>query len=333
MDVNDAHFIEVSDSSQLGEAARRVKLIATEIGLDQKAIDRVAVICAELTTNILKHGKGGFLIAQGLIFDDNVALELFALDKGPGMTNIKDCMEDGFTTVGTLGTGLGAIARMSDTIEIGSNSRGTVLQSRVWLNKPAPVDPGIVGFSVPIKGEVLSGDKWKVCKTDNGFYCLLVDGLGHGFEAAEAAKLAVERFKENLSLSPSLMISVLHKALRGSRGAVGAVAKIDVGRQELTYAGLGNIGGILVTNGMHKHLTSLNGTLGYESRNITEFKQPWNPLSTLVMHSDGLSSKVSEELTGIDCNITSAGIIAASIFLHQAKRSDDATILVAKETR
>ncbi len=54
--------------------------------------------------------------------------------------------------------------------------------------------------------------------------------------------------------------------------------------------------------------------------------------STLIMHSDGLSTRVSEELTSIDCiDEMSAGIIAASVFLYQAKRSDDATIMVVKQ--
>jgi len=332
MEVRDAQYIEVLDRSQVGEAGRKVALIAAEIGLDRKTIDRVAVICSELTTNIAKHGKGGFLIAQGLISGDNVGLELFAMDKGRGMTNIQNCMEDGFTTVGTLGTGLGAIARMSDFVDISSVvNRGTVVQSRVWLTKTKPVDPGVGAFTVPIQGEVLSGDKWKVSHINGGVYCLLVDGLGHGFEAAEAAKLAVKQFSDNLTLNPGSMIQAIHNALRGSRGAVGAVAKIDFNRQELVYAGLGNISGIIVTNNDHKHLTSLNGTLGYESRKITEFTLPWAPMSTLIMHSDGLSSKVSEELVDLDCIGMSAGIIAASVFLHQAKRSDDATIMVVKQ--
>lgn len=332
MDVTDAELLEVADVSQIGEARRRIALIATEHGLEQRTIDRLAVVCSELTTNLVKHAKGGSMIAQCLSDGSNIGIELFALDKGRGMSNIEDCFRDGFSTTGTLGTGLGAITRMSDSVSVSSSqSRGTVIQARLWSYKTASVDEGIGGLTVPLKGELLSGDKWIACKIQDGFYCLVVDGLGHGFEAAEAARLAVKRFKENLSLNPASMIDVLHRALRGTRGAAGAVARINFKQHELEYAGLGNITGLLVTNSDFKHLTSLNGTLGYEARKITAFTLPWSAQSVLVMHSDGLSSRVSEDTALSDNQSNSASIIAASLYLHQSKAIDDATVMVVKQ--
>ncbi|MBX9721428.1 MAG: SpoIIE family protein phosphatase [Candidatus Obscuribacterales bacterium] len=332
MDVTDAQRIEVIESSQVSEARRRIIAIGLEQGLDQAAIDRLALVSTELATNLVKHATGGFLIAQGLKSDDNVGVEIFAMDTGPGMNNVEECLRDGFSTVGTLGTGLGAISRLSDSIEFSSShKRGTIIISRLWLKKTELIETNVCGLTVPIAGEILSGDKWTTCTIGDSLYCLMVDGLGHGFEASEAAKLAVKRFKDNLSLAPAQMLKELHNALRGSRGAVGAVAKIDFERGELCFAGLGNIAGILLNKLERKHLTSLNGTLGYEAQKITEFRFPWARTSTLIMHSDGLSSRYTDYETLSGNNAESAAVVAATLYLRQSKKTDDATVLVVKQ--
>ena len=332
MDVTDACIIDVLDESQVGEARRKCLAKALEYGLEQKSIDRVALVVSELATNLVKHTTRGAILVQGLSVDDNEGIELFALDKGPGMSNVQECLRDGFSTVGTLGTGLGAIKRMSDFFDIlSSPERGTVVHCRLW-NKKAPLTNIVIsGLTVPIKGEILSGDKWTVCPIEGGVYCLVVDGLGHGFEAAEAAKLAVKRFKENLSLNPTSMLKSLHQSLRGSRGAVGAVAKLDFENGLLVYAGLGNITGILVSGAEKKHLTSLNGTIGYEARKFMEFSHAWTAQSTLIMHTDGCSSKLSEDLCTLDIETTTASLLAGALYQHHAKNTDDATVLVVKQ--
>jgi len=333
MDVTDARMIVVTEPSQVSEARRIVTALGAEQGLDQKAIDRAALVTTELATNLVKHAhNGGCLIAQGLSEGDNVGVEIFSLDQGPGM-NKDECLLDGFSTTGTLGTGLGAIARMSNSIDIDSKANGgTVIQARLWLNKTDSIATNHMGgLTVPIHGEQLSGDKWLTCEVDHSLYCLVVDGLGHGFEAAEAAKLACERFKKNLNVNPATMLKILHDALRGSRGAVAATAKIDFAQNKITYAGLGNITGLLIDGDQCKHLVSLNGTLGYEFRKATEFEWPWTSQSTLVMHSDGISSKSSE--TRSKGMSASAGIAAASLYFNYAKKNDDATVLVARNSR
>jgi anti-sigma regulatory factor (Ser/Thr protein kinase) len=333
MDVTDARLIVVTEQSQVSEARRVVTALGAEQGLDQKAIDRAALVTTELATNLVKHAhNGGCLIAQGLSEGENVGVEIFSVDKGPGM-NKDECMLDGFSSTGTLGTGLGAIARISNSIDIESHPNGgTVIQARLWLNQTDKAGANSTGgLTVPIHGEQLSGDKWLACEVGQSLYCLVVDGLGHGFEAAEAARLACERFKKNLTVNPASMLKIMHDSLRGSRGAVAAAAKIDFAQNKLTYAGLGNITGLLFDGDQCKHLVSLNGTLGYEFRKATEFEFPWSSQSTLVMHSDGISSKVSENRgKGMSA---SAGIAAASLYFNYAKKNDDATVLVARGSR
>jgi hypothetical protein len=97
----------------------------------------------------------------------------------------------------------------------------------------------------------------------------------------------------------------------------------------LDYCGLGNIAGIATSSTDHKHLTALNGTLGYEARKIVEFTIPWTYDSILVMHSDGLSSKTLEDISAVENK--SAPIIAAWLYQKYCKNIDDATVLVLKQ--
>jgi anti-sigma regulatory factor (Ser/Thr protein kinase) len=320
----------VTEQSQVGEARRIVTALAAEHGLDQKSIDRAALVTTELATNLVKHAAEGCLVVQGLTDQGNLGVEIFSLDRGPGM-DVERCRRDGFSTTGTLGTGIGAIERISNTTDIlSSTDNGTIVQARIWVDENmAEVGKNIGGLTVPLAGEQLSGDKWLACNVDDSLYCLLVDGLGHGFEAAEAARLACDRFKQNLDLSPSIMLKTLHLALRGSRGAVAGVARIDFKKRQVNFAGLGNITASLMGKLERKYLVSLNGTLGYEARKITEFELPWPNDGLLIMHSDGISSKACEyaETKLLD----SAAVLAASVYLHYAKKTDDATVMVAKE--
>ncbi|MBP6349874.1 MAG: SpoIIE family protein phosphatase [Candidatus Obscuribacter sp.] len=330
MDVSDAISLQVVDDSQVSQARRLIVKLAKDIGVNQSEMDKIALVITELATNLIKHSKsGGDIIAQGCRDSENIGLDVLCVDKGPGM-DIGICIEDGYSTSGTMGTGLGAAKRMSSHFDIYSKpGTGTIINVRFWNNPVGKDDTLIGGLSVPITGELISGDKWQVERRDQTINCLLVDGLGHGFEACEAAIMAVKRFKENLHLPPSAILKVMHTALRGSRGAVGAVAKIDLDRGLLHYSGLGNITGLVYNDSERKHLVSLNGTLGYENPKTLDVTVPWITGSVLVMHSDGISTRA-----GLDNQIIleqSAEIIAAWLYLYHSKKLDDSTILVVKD--
>src|SRR6185312_17492503 len=120
----------------------------------------------------------------------------------------------------------------------------------------------------------------------------VIDGLGHGPLAADAAASAVEVIQENGKRKPAELLDLMHGALRATRGAAAAVAAIDHERALVQYAGVGNIAASIFRDGNSRSLISHNGIVGHEVRKIQEFSYPWEPGSTLVMHSDGVSSRV-----------------------------------------
>ncbi len=179
-------------------------------------------------------------------------------------------------------------------------------------------------------GEEVSGDGWGVEQLADKYTCTVVDGLGHGPDAAIAAQAALAITKEYRDKAPAEIIERAHGALRSTRGAAMAVAEIDWTANVLRYCGVGNIAATIVNNEQVRHLVSHNGIVGQEARKIGEFTYPWSRESLLIMHSDGLTArwdlKTYPALIQRD-----PGLIAGVLYRDFSRGRDDATVLVARE--
>ncbi|MGB7037564.1 MAG: ATP-binding protein, partial [Xanthobacteraceae bacterium] len=102
--------VAINDQSQVAEARRQATAIAGRNGFDEGDAGRVALVATELGTNLIKHGRGGEMLV-GAYGDDEGGIEIVALDRGPGITNIEACLADGYSSAGTQGNGLGAVLR------------------------------------------------------------------------------------------------------------------------------------------------------------------------------------------------------------------------------
>ncbi len=120
---------------------------------------------------------------------------------------------------------------------------------------------------------------------------LVVDGLGHGPDAAAVAATAVRIFRVNTRLGPADLLQTLHRALQSTRGAAAAVAEVDRAAGVISYAGVGNIAGVVLAGGARRSLMSHNGIVGHEARKFQAFSYPFPAGATLVMNSDGLGSR------------------------------------------
>src|SRR5262249_15286249 len=129
-----------------------------------------------------------------------------------------------------------------------------------------------------------------------GAQIVVVDGLGHGPEAAAAAKEAIRVSQAQLALAPAAVIEQAHEALQVTRGAAMAVVKIDRPKQVMSFAGIGNISCSVLTSSGWRSLASYNGIVGHQIRKIQEFTAPWEETALLVMHSDGLKSHWSLDM-------------------------------------
>jgi anti-sigma regulatory factor (Ser/Thr protein kinase) len=317
---------EVRDGTQIGAARRQAKQVAVSTALDEVMREHAAIIATELASNLWKHAGGGELLIQQISDESFDGMELLAIDRGPGIADVGRSMQDGHSTTGTPGTGLGAARRLSHVFDLHSETgKGTVVMSRIGRNRDAgaPLPAwGAVMTNAP--GETISGDQWSMALSNRNLLTLLVvDGLGHGVLAHEAARHAVRTFSEHHSETPKDLLQRLHSALAGGRGAAVAIAQADL----ITYAGVGNIAGMIIqADGRQLGLVSMNGTVGSDYISTREFQYSWNPGELLVMHSDGIRSHWS--LNG-RAGLTSRHPAIVSAVLHRdfLRGRDDATVI------
>ena len=326
-------LIEVSESSQTGEARRKVLAFAEERGMDESRRGSVALATTEMATNLVKHAGRGHILVQRMEAREDSGLRVISVDKGPGISDLSKALSDGHSTAGSLGTGLGAIKRLSDAFEVYSPPGcGTVMSAEFWQRKhPVIQQPDLQAavVSEPIHGEDVCGDGWGIRALADTTILMVVDGLGHGILASEAAREAERILATGGKDSLLDILRDTHDALKKTRGAALGLAKIDTHKGLLTFAGVGNIGASIVVAGSSRSMASHNGIVGQVMERAQEFSYPWNANSILVMHSDGLATRWSlDSYPGI-WNKT-PGTIAAILHRDFSRGRDDVTVLVAK---
>ena len=321
----------VTESSQVGEARRQILALAVAVGLDATDQGKLALVVNELGTNLVKHGRGGQLIARAP--EGPPAVEVLALDRGDGMESVSECFRDGFSTAGTPGTGLGAVGRLATRVDVYSTRPGgTAIVALVGGAEPAVGRLEVGAVCVPKDGEVVCGDAWAVAADQERPAVMVVDGLGHGLGAADAARIALRVFAAEAHLPAGALVEVIHAALRGSRGAAVSVARIDRSAGVVTYAGLGNVAGVVTSGAGRRHLVSGNGTAGHDAGRIHEFSYPWPADALLVMYSDGLGSRWQlERYPGLSGR--HPALVAGVLYRDWSRGRDDVTVVAARLRR
>jgi anti-sigma regulatory factor (Ser/Thr protein kinase) len=329
--------ISVTESSQVAEARRHAVRVAQASGLSEALQGRAALVVTEAATNLVKYGRGGYVLVRHYAEPVAQGLEVLVLDRGPGIARIDESMDDGFSTGGSLGYGLGAIARLSSQFEVYTAAgAGTAIMARLDderdptapLPRTRPLAVG--GVTTPKSGQEACGDAWSCRWIDGAFWITSVDGLGHGPQAASAAAEAVRVFHAgDGNRTPYDVLRDAHKALKATRGAVMAVAAIRPALGTLDFAGVGNISALLIQDHDQRRLPSMDGTVGYSVRTIREQSYSWTPSSMLVLASDGLSTRWNlAEQAGLLTRHPS--LVAAVLHRDYARGLDDASVAVVK---
>ncbi|HEY9633889.1 MAG TPA: SpoIIE family protein phosphatase [Coleofasciculaceae cyanobacterium] len=328
--------LPILESSQAGEARRIAIALASRLGFNETERGKVGIVVTEVANNLVRHAIDGKLLLQPLTRNNIEGIEILALDKGPGISNISECLRDGFSTAGTPGTGLGAISRLSALFDIYSvPTVGTAVLSQLWASASPAKQPdsklesGVV--CLPISGEEVSGDAWAIDQDSGRNLLLVADGLGHGPQAALASREAVRIFRANLGRSPKEIIEVMHPALRSTRGAALAIAEVNFERLTVRFAGVGNISGTIFSPEKSNNMVSYNGTVGHEVRKIQEFVYQWPKGGLLIMHSDGLATQWRlDRYAGLAAKHPS--LIAGVLYRDFNRGRDDVTVMVVRES-
>jgi anti-sigma regulatory factor (Ser/Thr protein kinase) len=221
-----AHYVGVEDASHIAEARRVATELALRLDFDETEAGNVALVVTEAAKNLLKHAGGGDLFLRAVPQNSISAVEMVAVDKGPGIENIRRSFEDGYSTTGTPGTGLGTISRLSSIHDIYSQrARGTALFAQISKRKvfreteEASPRFRIGALSIPKSGEPVCGDGWAFLKYPGGGRLIVADGLGHGLLAADAARAAVRIAEQYIAETGVPLMQRIDSALRSTRGA------------------------------------------------------------------------------------------------------------------
>lgn len=326
-------LVVVDEQSEIGAARRAAMALGAARGLGSDARGRLAIVVTEAATNIVRHAGGGVIVLRALGSGSTAAIEMLALDKGPGLGNIERAMTDGFSTRGTGGVGLGAMQRLSNVFEIHSQrNSGTALLARVGETRGGPSDPiddCLGAICVPLRGETRCGDAWRLSAGPHRISIMLADGLGHGHGAADAAATAVALFPEVRDTPPTAALPQYDVAARGTRGMALSCAIIDESARSIDFCGVGNVEGRVLQIHAEKdsHFLPQNGIVGHAMPTLRGSSLPWPTGARLVIHSDGLSARWRIQAYPALMKAHPA-LMAGVLFRDFARQRDDATVLV-----
>lgn len=184
---------------------------------------------------------------------------------------------------------------------------------------------------VPRAGEAASPDLYLVRPTDRGALLAVLDGAGHGVEAIAVAQRAAAIVSEHASEGVIALIRLCHEKLIGTRGAVISLISVDGIESTITWAGVGNVGGVLLRSEVFgpKACDSIPlqpGVVGYRLPPLQASVTPIAPGDLLILATDGIRRDFVQAFSLDD----EPGSIAEYISSNFARGDDGRLVLVAR---
>jgi negative regulator of sigma-B (phosphoserine phosphatase) len=200
------------------------------------------------------------------------------------------------------------------------------LRSDGW---PAELELGVAGRT--LAGESRSGDLAVFAPYARGGLAVVIDGLGHGDEAADASAIAAKVIQEHADDAPEALLARCHEALRRSRGVVLTAAWFDLVDLEISLAGVGNVEARLVRGdagygARHDSALVLGGVVGYNLPAVRPSCTDLRAGDAVAFATDGIDADYSASLTpGL-----TAQRLAERILERHARTTDDALAAVVR---
>ncbi len=189
---------------------------------------------------------------------------------------------------------------------------------------------GIAKLVLPGQGE--SGDHYLVCCNESGILVAAIDGIGHGAEAANAAKTAADTLKNGMGEPIISLVKACHEKLRSTRGVVLSVASVDVAHGLMTWLGVGNVQGVLVRadkkSAVQESLLLRGGVVGDHLPQLQATVLPVGHGDMLVFATDGVRTDFSRTLSPLENPQRAADRILKGF----SNGSDDALVLALRIT-
>jgi serine phosphatase RsbU (regulator of sigma subunit) len=202
-------------------------------------------------------------------------------------------------------------------------------------DRPAPstvIEWGSAGLAFGDEGDGReSGDRHVIVPFPEAALVAVIDGLGHGAEAAIAARAAARLVEDNARGSVVTLTQRCHEGLRRTRGVVMSLAWFGAEESSMTWLGVGNVRALLLradpaANPPRESLTARGGVLGYQLPPLRAATLAVSPGDTLIMATDGIRA----DFTSVVSTAPPPQELADAILARHRKHSDDALVLVAR---
>ncbi|MFB6353913.1 MAG: ATP-binding protein [Halobacteriales archaeon] len=328
----DERTVEVDAPGDAVRARNAAETVAEVVGFGETERSELGQVAVELATNLLEHAGGGTIAVEPIASDAEAerGLRLISTDRGPGMPDADAAFAVGASSGDSLGHGLATVNRIMDTVEITPRDGaegGTRVAVERWVKpfdrsrEPCPYAIGAATRSM--RPAEPNGDSFVVKRWDRRVLVGVIDGLGHGRAANEAAVRARDYVESHYDRPLSAVFRGTERALKGTRGVVMVLARFDWAEGEVAVANVGNVA-VRVSGAARSGFPVRRGVVGANGPDPAVDTTDWGPEATMVIHTDGIAGRWSwDDIRALDDR--SASAIASWMLREHGKETDDAT--------
>lgn len=320
----------IHDEAAVTVAQQAALALGQRLRFPEAVIESLTLIVRELATNQLRHARYGVIALRAVERDGVDGVEVVAADGGDGIRDAGASLDGGPGT--GEGIGLSGVQRHADELDFDVRlGVGTCVRARRYASRVAHRrEVAILGRSC--EGERVSGDDATFERRGASLVLALADGLGHGPEAREPARRAIEVVRAAPEAPPADLLRDAGEALRGTRGAVMGVVGIDESSGELVHAAVGNITTIVRGGQEGRSFTGSHSVLGSGSlrpQRALEERLALRPRELVALCSDGLRSRLDLEAAR-HLGSRHPLVVAQHLLDRFGRANDDATVVVAR---
>ncbi len=323
--------MRVVDDASVSEVREEIRRQGGTLGLGSEAVESLAAAASELVHNQLAHARAGVVGLRSITRAGVPGLEVITADRGPGIAAPAAALRGEHAGGRGLGFGLSAACRLADEVDFDvRRGEGTC----IWVRKfaaPPVLRSELAILGRPCEGEPVAGDHAVFRRDDDVLLAGVIDGLGHGPAAREASDRAVAALAGAAARDPLALIGACDRALEGTRGAVLAIARLELAAGQLSHAGAGNVASRIFQQGTRTSFLSAARVLGMRQPPV---RIPLETVSlgsdaVLVMFTDGILSRADLTLE-LELLRQPPLVIAHEVLERFGRKNDDALVLVAR---
>jgi serine/threonine-protein kinase RsbT len=134
----DENVLQIRSEHDILSARQRGRELAAELGFTGSELTVVATAISEIARNIVQYAGRGEICFAVVDGGEARALVIIARDEGPGIPDVSQAMQDGFSTGRSLGLGLPGARRLMDEFEVASEvGKGTTVTMKKWMRSPS----------------------------------------------------------------------------------------------------------------------------------------------------------------------------------------------------